>query len=98
MTGSIPARFRNMARTGPAMPQPTIRAFRCVIPGVFSLLMRSLLAETKDLPRPIRKHSDQERCRAAAHGPDPDVLERGEMPLAVLLARRDEALDRVALR
>lgn len=36
-TAVIPALWRNMARTGPAMPQPMIRAFRSV---VVSLLMR----------------------------------------------------------
>src|SRR5215210_9526398 len=97
MPESIPARFRNMARTGPAMPQPTIKAFRCVVPGMGSLLMRRPLVEVKDLPQPIRKRPDQERYRVAAYGADPGVLERGETPFAVL-ARGDEGLDRVTLR
>src|SRR5215203_5324433 len=88
----MPARWRNMASTGPEIPQPTIKALRPV-----ALYTGHSLLRIEDLPQQVRDRPDQERSRVATYRPDPGVLERGEAPLAPI-ARGDEGLDRVALR
>src|SRR3712207_4912582 len=86
----MPARLRNMASTGPEIPQPIIRALR-------PLPTRQSSFRSEDPPEQVGERPEQEGDHTTHYGTHAGVLERGESP-PIALPRRDEGLDRVPLR